>query len=1088
MSKWVVSGAILAIVIVLNTALVLRNAWLLDSYAGSIEKTNQNLTDLQDVLRRLVDAETGQRGYFLTGDDAYLEPFRRAQGSIPPAVGRLVGRSESPAWIAAQLRELKQRAQQKLAELESTIEIRRREGFDAARAQVIRRDGKQDMDRLRAIVGELERHERRQLQLRSADRSYAYRTAVTHALVAGLSTLAAFAAFIFVLRRHLSERTRALHTILKQGEQLRTTLASIGDGLMATDAHGTITHFNVLAERLTGWQLGDAIGRPLAEVCDFGQEAAGARDVSQAGRMTLPDPAGGRRLVDYTSTPIYDEQGTGIGVVIALRDVTERERANQALQESEFRFQQIADGVEAVFYVTDTPRQVRYVSSGYRRLWGLDPQELYLDQTAWNRRMHVEDRERVESAFERFVAGQDRYDVEYRIHLPDGMERWVHDRATAAAWNQDGTVARITGLAQDVTQRKQMEASLRQTTLLLETVTETTADLIYAKDRAGRLLFANAATLTAIGKPAADVLGRNEREWHENAAEAAALAAHDASIVTAGVTRVLEEEFTGPAGRCWYLSTKTPLRDRDGNIVGIVGVSTDITARKQAEDSLRRREAELRSLADNTPDILARFDRQHRHTFVNAAVERVTGRDAAEFIGKTNGELGMPPALCQLWDASLARVFESAQPQTISFVYASQHGARHFSARLVPEHASDGALLSVLAVSHDITEQKAAEAALLAADRRKNDFIAMLGHELRNPLAGIAGGVEVLKLLEAPDATMRSMHELIDRQTALMRRLIDDLLDVSRVTQGKIQLQLAAVDLRTLVREVVADHQRVLEEHELSLSLTLPSADVYCRADQARLVQIVNNLLHNACKFTPPGGKISVVLESRDSEAALTVRDNGIGIDADTLPRVFEPFAQAERGADRRHGGLGLGLALVKGLVELHGGRVRAASGGGGQGTEFVVTLPSGEREAIVPNAESAACGSIARPLRVLVVDDHPDVAKPVQRLLELDGHMVRIAADGEQALRSLEEWRPDAVFCDIGLPGLSGYQVAQKIRAQPQWAQLYLAAVTGYGQESDRRRAIEAGFHTHLTKPVSLAGLRSVLAAAASHTAGKPS
>jgi signal transduction histidine kinase/DNA-binding response OmpR family regulator len=364
-------------------------------------------------------------------------------------------------------------------------------------------------------------------------------------------------------------------------------------------------------------------------------------------------------------------------------------------------------------------------------------------------------------------------------------------------------------------------------------------------------------------------------------------------------------------------------------------------------------------------------------------------------------------------------------------------------------------------------------------DRRKNEFMAMLAHELRNPLAPIRNAVQVMRLLGDAPTPLAQARDIIDRQVTHMARLIDDLLDMSRLSRGKILLRKEPLDLVPLVRAAAEDYRSMLEGAGLKLQVRLPDAPLWARGDPTRLAQVVGNVLHNSQKFTDAGGKVTVALEPGEdgASALLTVRDTGIGMEEDMLARLFEPFSQADRSLDRSRGGLGLGLALVRGLTELHGGAVRAASPGLGQGTEVVIRLPLEAAPAAAPPAP-AANGLPGACYRILLIEDNEDAAESMRVLLTLSGHAVEVAAGGQAGVQAARAHQPEVVLCDIGLPGgMDGYAVARAFRGDPALASARLIALTGYGQEEDQRRSREAGFDLHLTKPVDFAELQRVLA-----------
>lgn len=369
---------------------------------------------------------------------------------------------------------------------------------------------------------------------------------------------------------------------------------------------------------------------------------------------------------------------------------------------------------------------------------------------------------------------------------------------------------------------------------------------------------------------------------------------------------------------------------------------------------------------------------------------------------------------------------------------------------------------------------------LQQADRRKNEFLATLSHELRNPLAPVRNALQVLKLKGPSDPDMQWAREVIERQVQQMAGMVDDLLDVSRIARGKVKLDKLPVELSTIVARATETAQPLIDARKHRLTVTLPPEPVWLEADAPRLVQVVANLLTNAAKYTDVGGKIWLVAETQNEEVIVRVRDTGIGIPADLLPRVFTPFTQEERFPDRAQGGLGIGLALVRSLVDLHGGRVQALSAGRDLGSEFVIHLPAskgGSPQPVVKPASENSSNGPAR--RILVVDDNKDAAASLGMLLKLLGHDVRIANDGPGALELAAASPPEVVLLDIGLPRMDGLEVARRLRNDLGLKDALLVALTGYGQDEDRRRSQEAGFNAHLVKPVDLDELPKLLARA---------
>jgi DNA-binding response OmpR family regulator len=361
------------------------------------------------------------------------------------------------------------------------------------------------------------------------------------------------------------------------------------------------------------------------------------------------------------------------------------------------------------------------------------------------------------------------------------------------------------------------------------------------------------------------------------------------------------------------------------------------------------------------------------------------------------------------------------------------------------------------------------EQALREANRRKDDFLSMLAHELRNPLAPLGYGVHLLGLPSiSPDVLART-RDMLDRQVRHMSRIVDDLLDVSRITSGKLSIVRERLDLARLVRQAVEDRRGTIEADGLTIDANLPSQSVWVMGDATRLTQSIDNLLDNARKFTPAGGHVRarITRDAETGQAVLVIGDDGIGIEPSLLPHIFDVFAQAEQSLERTHGGLGLGLAVTKGLIELHGGTISASSAGKGHGAEFTIRVPSEAEPAVIAHVVFDAPQAPA-PLRVLIVEDNVDAADILRTLLEHHGYQVSVAYTGPAGVTAAKSERPDVVLCDIGLPGMDGYAVADALRQNPETGAARLIAVTGYGREADRQRALQSGFDLHLVKPVN--------------------
>jgi PAS domain S-box-containing protein len=713
------AGLVVALLIV-DAALSYKNTRDLNKHAQLVTHTTEVLIALEEVVSTTKDAETGQRGYIITGETSYLAPYHAAQAELPKKVARAKLLTVDNPRHQERFATLEKHIADKMQELERTVELRKT-NFEASRQVVLTDEGKKAMDAVRSEVSDMESEEQALLRERTEQAVRAYRVAIITGVLATLLALVMFGGFIYLLRQNFLTRAKAAAVVHDQREWFRTTLASIGDAVIATNTEGRITFLNPVAQQLTGWNESEACGRPLEDVFKI---------VNEQTHETVENPA-----------------------AKALREGT---------------------------------------------IVGLANHTLLINK--------------------------------------QGGESPIDDSAS-------------------------------------------------------------------------------------------------------------------------------PIRNTEGEIVGVVLVFRDVAIRRQAEKAL-----------------------------------------------------------------------------------------------------------------HERSEQ------LAEADKMKNEFLAMLAHELRNPLAPIQNALHLIRLQGFDKAeNAPELWTIMERQVESLVRLVDDLLDVSRITRGKIGIQKQPVDVNAIVSRAVESSRPLIEARRQKLEVSLPYEPMRVDADLTRMTQVLLNLLNNAAKYTPEGGHIWLTVERRDGEVVFCVRDDGVGIPPEMLSKVFELFSQSEQTLDRAEGGLGIGLTLARRLTEMHGGTVAAFSNGPGKGSEFVVRIP------LLTNPSPIAASALARPAvdgqprkaggkQVLVVDDNRDAANTMALLLRKWGHEVNMAYDGNEALTAADTYKPDLILLDIGLPGRDGYEVARLIRSQPALAGTAIVALTGYGTEKDRERSQAAGFDEHIIKPVDFARLRELL------------
>ena len=609
-------------------------------------------------------------------------------------------------------------------------------------------------------------------------------------------------------------------------------------------------------------------------------------------------------------------------------------------------------------------------------------------------------------------------------------------------------------------------------------------DGVITTDAEGRVGFLNsvAASLTgwtlqeAVGQPLDNVFRILSEDDHQPVDSPAVRVLREGSTIklTRASLLVAKDGTERP-----LMDTAAPIRNEEGRVVGVVVVFQDISARREAERAVDKALAYANDIIETLREGFLVLDGDLRVRKANRSFYDLFQVPAGQTENQLVYELGNGqwniPRLRTVLDEVLTR-------RRPVYDYKVEHafptlGRRVMllNARQFPPDAvhPDFILLAI----QDITTAQAQADELAEASRRKDEFLATLAHELRNPLAPVRNALQILRLKSGDSQAVQSASEMMERQIGQMVRLVDDLLDVGRISRGKVELRKVRVELASAVHHAVEAARPLYDSMSHELVVTLQPPPIFLNADPTRLTQVVGNLVNNACKFTDKGGRIFLTVQREGGQAVIRVRDNGIGIAADQLPRIFDMFTQVDTTLERSVSGLGIGLTLVKNLVEMHGGTVEAHSAGVGHGSEFVVRLPMLLDTPKPPSQPTASEPTTITPSRILVVDDNRDSATSLAELLKLTGNETHTAFDGLEAVEVAAAFKPDVVLLDIGLPKLNGYEAARKIREEPWGKDMVLVALTGWGQEEDRQKSKEAGFDGHMVKPVDYAALMKLLA-----------
>jgi PAS domain S-box-containing protein len=899
----------------------------------------------------------------------------------------------------------------------------------------------------------------------------------------------------------------------KQAEESKSRLAAIvessDDAIISKGLDGVISSWNAGAERLFGYTAAEAIGQPITMLIPPDRLEEEPKIIERLKRGERVDHFETQRVrkdgslldVSLTISPVKSASGRVIGASKIARDITERKRVHEALSKSEQRARNALQELQLTYDQSPVgmlrlDRDLRYVliNEQLAAMNGVPAAE-HIGKTIHE--IVPDLAPKIEAGFRHVMETcTPRIGIELKGYTAADpgvehtwLESWFPVRDAA------GEVVGLNVVAEDITDSKKAEEALRSShaaakrareyaeatlrtlpipLLVLECDMRVVSAneafykrfMVEPNETEGRLIYdlGNGQwNIPELRQLLENILPRHE--WFEHFE-----VTHDFQLI----------------GRRTMLLNARRMEVEEGGPERIVLVMEDITDRKLAEEQISRGVELLNVIVDRSPTGFYIVDADFRISHINADSQARAFRNVNPAIGRR-----LDDAMRVLWPEPLAteiinifrHTLDTGEPYKspgLESPRADVDWVETYEWQLQRITMPDGRH-AVVCHYYDTTRLREAEQALRDADRRKDEFIATLAHELRNPLAPLRNGLQVMKLTKDDPQRVEEVRDIMERQLEQMVHLIDDLMDVSRITRGKVQLRMARVDLKQPIEAAIETSRPLIDECGHNFTVYMPTQPIFVDADATRLAQIVANLLNNAAKYTDRGGNITLSVERQADDVVIAVRDSGIGIPTEMLDSVFEAFAQVDRSLEKSQGGLGIGLSLVKGLVEMHGGTVEAHSDGPGKGSEFVIRLPA----AVPPDKHAVGtCGNghaLAPAHRcVLIVDDNRDAANSLAVMLRLQGLNAQTAHDGLEAIQIAAASRPDVVLMDIGMPKLNGYDAARRIRSEPWGKDIKLIALTGWGHEQDRQKSSDAGFDHHLVKPVDEAALLNLLAGTA--------
>ncbi|MEQ8462159.1 PAS domain S-box protein [Coleofasciculus sp. E1-EBD-02] len=923
--------------------------------------------------------------------------------------------------------------------------------------------------------------------------------------------------------RDITERKQIQAELYRRQQEYQTLIENLPDIIARFDRQLRHLYVSPTIEPVTGRAAAEFIGKTnrelgmphqQCEVWDSALETVFATGEPTTIKFDFLDQNDVTRYYEARLVPELTQDGSIPSVLWITRDITDLTQAELALRESEERLRLALDAAKLGIWDYDVPAGKLIWSNSCKLMFGLPADEADYDYQVFTNCLHPDDRDRVNHTVADALQTKQDYTCDYRIIHGDGTQRWIAAKGRAF-YDENDAPTRMMGVVLDITDRKQAEVQLQEREELFRTSVETMLDCfgIYSaiRDESGKIIdfridYVNTAVCESnclsqdkqIGKGLCQILPAHR--------ETGLFAEYCQAVETRQPLVKESVLYTDNYGQ-QYLSRVfdiciAPFRD------GFIATWRDVTERQQIQAELYRRQQEFQALVENSPDIISRIDQELRHVYVNPAIEAVTGLSAQAFLGKTHRELGIPEPISTQWQTTLREILATGKERITEFDFLTpDNTTRYYQARMVPELAEDGTVESVLGIARDITDIKLAEAErnqLLvreqearavaeAASRTKDEFLAIVSHELRSPLNAILGWAKLLRIRQLDEQKTNRALETIERNAKAQAQLIDDLLDISRIIRGNIRLNICPTNLVSVIEAALDTVRPLATDKQIHIDCQFDAAAVaWVSGDTNRLQQVIWNLLSNAVKFTPAGGRVEIYLEPVDHFAQIRVRDTGKGIRPEFLPHIFESFRQADSTTARKQIGLGLGLAIAQNLVQLQGGTIHAESPGEGQGATFIVKLPLLDDDDKKITADDGIDSSLTfdtsllSRIRVLVVDDDADTREVLIAVLEQYGAMATATASATEALERLQQMNYDLLLSDIGMPGGNGYRLIRRIRALPsaQGGQIPAVAVTAYAREEDRLQALSAGFQMHIPKPIEPKQLLKVIVQLAARTA----